>query len=206
MTTPAQTLLFTLLTGFSALALVQASEIPTRGPMPFTAFDTDGDGVITEQEFMLVHADRQSMREAQGRHARVLPHAQMFHDMDTDGDGVLNQAELAAGQKLQQQGRVGMQHPGLPPGEGRGLGMGRNMPKFSDFDLNQDGMMTEEEFIEGRGRRISERAKQGYMMRGLQHARPFSEIDADGDGQVNPEEFSAAQAQHQQQMQNWRDQ
>ncbi|MEN8177541.1 MAG: EF-hand domain-containing protein [Pseudomonadota bacterium] len=206
MKTSAHTIVFALLTGFSALAMAQATEIPARGPMPFAAFDSDYNGVITEQEFMQTHAKRQTLREAQGRRNRVLPDAQMFHGFDTDGDGVLNQAELSAGQTSQQQGRVGMQHPGLPTGESRGLNRGRNMPKFTDFDMDQNGLMTEDEFIEGRGKRISERAKQGYMMRGLQHARPFAEIDADGDGLVNPEEFAAAQAQHMQQQQNLQDQ
>ena len=201
MKTSIQPRLFALLTGLSALTMVQAADIPSRGPMPFAVFDTDADGVITEQEFMQTHEKRQTIRETQGRRTRMVPAPQMFHDFDTDRDGVLNQAELAAGQKLQQQGRDGMNNPGLPPGESRGLGMGHNMPKFSDFDLNQDGLMTEDEFIEGRGKRISERAKQGYMMRGLQNAKPFSEIDADGDGLVNPEEFASAQARHRQQRQ-----
>ncbi|MDJ0806061.1 MAG: EF-hand domain-containing protein [Gammaproteobacteria bacterium] len=194
--------LITLLAGYSGLALAEATVFPTRGPLPFSAFDADGSGTITEQEFMQAHEKRQAVREAQGQRTRVLPDPRMFHNFDSNGDGVLNQAELATGQKLQQQGRVGMDHPGFPPGEGRGYGREHNMPKFSDFDMNQDGMLTEDEFIEGRGRRISERAKQGYLMRGLQHARSFSEIDADGDGLVNPQEFAGAQARHRQQQLN----
>jgi Ca2+-binding EF-hand superfamily protein len=166
--------------------------------MPFDAFDTNGDGLITQEEFMQAHAQRQAIREEQGGSAPGQPAPQKFIDFDTDGNGVLNQAELAAGQMANQQGRPGMKNPGWPSGQGRGLGRGRNMPSFADFDVNQDGIMTEDEFIEGRGKRISERAQQGYLMRGLQYARPFSEIDTDGDGQVNPAEFAAAQAQHRQ--------
>jgi Ca2+-binding EF-hand superfamily protein len=170
--------------------------------MPFAVFDADADGRITQQEFMQAHEKRQALREIQGRRTRALPAPQMFYDFDSDGNGVLSPAELLAGQQFRQQGRLGMKHPGLPSGEGRGLGRGRNMPSFSDFDLDQNGLLTEEEFIEGRGRRISERAKQGYMMRGLEHARPFAEIDADQDGLVSPEEFSQAQTLHRLQRQN----
>ncbi len=72
------------------------------------------------------------------------------------------------------------------------------MPTFIEFDLNGDGIMSEDEFIEARGQRISERAKQGYAMRGLQNARPFSEIDQNGDGVVDESEFLLMQSLHRQ--------
>ena len=83
-------------------------------------------------------------------------------------------------------------------GMGPGRGMGMNMPTFAEFDLNADGVMTEEEFTEARGRRISERVKQGYRMRGLQNAQPFETVDANGDGVVTEDEFLQMQAQHRQ--------
>jgi len=89
---------------------------------------------------------------------------------------------------------------------GRGMGMdGGNtmqnaMPSFSDFDLNNDGKITEEEFIEARTARISDRAQQGYQMRGLTDAASFADIDTNGDGSISPEEFSAYQSVHRQQM------
>lgn len=89
---------------------------------------------------------------------------------------------------------------------GRGMGMGGGnawqnaMPSFSDFDLNNDGKITEEEFIEARTARISDRAQQGYQMRGLTDAASFADIDTNGDGSISPEEFSAYQSVHRQQM------
>ncbi|MCK9238449.1 MAG: EF-hand domain-containing protein [Thiopseudomonas sp.] len=89
---------------------------------------------------------------------------------------------------------------------GRGMGMGGGnarqnaMPSFSDFDLNNDGKITEEEFIEARTARISDRAQQGYQMRGLTDAASFTDIDTNGDGSISPEEFSAYQSMHRQQM------
>ena len=76
--------------------------------------------------------------------------------------------------------------------------MGRNMPRFAEFDLNGDGVMSRDEYIDARNQRISERVKQGYRMRGLKNTRPFSDIDLDGDGVVNESEFLQMQAQHRQ--------
>ena len=88
--------------------------------------------------------------------------------------------EVEEGQQAQMQKRQGM---------GQGRGMGKNMPTFSDFDLNKDGKILEDEFYDARNKRIAERAKQGYQMRNLGNAPVFSEVDTNGDGQVNPEEF-----------------
>ena len=127
--------------------------------------------------------------------------APSFADFDTNSDGQLNPDELAAGQQAQMQKRSGARGPemGQGPGRGRGAGSGQDMPTFSEFDLNNDGMLDEDEFIEARGSRVSERAKQGYQMRGLSNMLQFSEIDRDGDGKVTQDEFSAGQAMHRQQ-------
>ncbi|MES9830263.1 MAG: hypothetical protein ABW201_18545 [Candidatus Thiodiazotropha sp.] len=82
---------------------------------------------------------------------------------------------------------------------GHEAGMGQNMPTFSSFDLNNDGVLVEDEFIEARGRRVSERAKQGYQMRGLNNMLQFADIDADGNAKVTPDEFAAGQAGRRQQ-------
>ncbi len=83
---------------------------------------------------------------------------------------------------------------------GMGQGMGRNMPVFTDFDLDKNGYLDEDEFIEARGARVGERAKQGRMMRGLSNMMQFSDFDLDVDGKVTPEEFAQGQAAHRQNM------
>ncbi|TGO03324.1 hypothetical protein PN36_08665 [Candidatus Thiomargarita nelsonii] len=84
-------------------------------------------------------------------------------------------------------------------GQGRGMGRGRNMPIFSDFDLNGDGNIVENEFYQARNQRIAERAKQGYQMRNLGNAPSFADLDTNGNGKISAEEFTAHQIQHRQQ-------
>ncbi len=87
---------------------------------------------------------------------------------------------------------------GPGPGPGVGRGMGANMPTFAEFDLDKNGYLDEEEFIEARGARVSERAKEGRQMRGLSNMMQFQELDLDADGKVTPEEFEQGMAAHRQ--------
>ena len=88
---------------------------------------------------------------------------------------------------------------GAAPGMGQGRGMGRHMPTFEEFDLDKNGYLHKEEFIEARTKRITQRAKEGYMMRGLSNMMEFEELDKDGDGKITPDEFSLGVATHRQQ-------
>ncbi len=78
----------------------------------------------------------------------------------------------------------------------QGRGMGHNLPTFTEYDLDKSGFLDEDEFIEARGMRVSERAKQGRMMRGLSSMMQFSDIDLNVDGKVTPDEFSQGLALH----------
>ena len=123
--------------------------------------------------------------------------APAFSKFDTDGDGQLSKDELATGQTAQMENRRSM---GMGQGRGmsKGMRMGRNMPVYSDYDLNGDGKIIEQEFNEARAKRITERVKQNYLMKNLKNAAPFSDIDTNGNGEVSAEEFAAHQLQHRQ--------
>lgn len=86
------------------------------------------------------------------------------------------------------------QSPSMAP-QGPGSG-GRNMPAFAEFDLNRDGVLEKEEFIEARGQRVAKRAGEGRMMRGLANMPDFETIDGNGDGRISPEEFYRHQSAH----------
>ena len=171
----------------------QSEELPARGPIPFSAFDQDSSGFITQDEFDTVRAQRMAEKAADGRPMRGAASAPSFSEFDKNADGQLSQDELAAGQQAQMEKRRSMGY-GMGQGQGSGMNKGMNMPAFSDCDLNGDGKILEEEFYQARNKRMSERAEQGYQMKNAAMAPPFTVVDANGDGEISAEEFAAHQA------------
>ena len=85
---------FSLTTG-----LVIANDLPTRGPVPFTAWDADNSGAIDEQEFNTLREQRQAAVKAGGRQGKNMVNASTFAQIDSDGDGQITAEELSAMQK-----------------------------------------------------------------------------------------------------------
>lgn len=67
-----------------------------RGERMFDAADADGDGLVTEAEFMAAEPPRgrRGRGPAGGEFADDV-HAEMFKALDTDGDGQISEAEFA---------------------------------------------------------------------------------------------------------------
>ena len=188
---PNKLLTMIVLTGAVGIAMAQPGAKGGQRGMSFSLMDSNADGLVTEQEFNQARASFMAGRAAEGRRMRNAAYAPGFVQFDSNGDGMLDPQELATARQLRREARGGMQ------GRGARRGMGRNQPSYADFDLNQDGKVEEHEFIEARNQRISERAGQGYAMRGLSNTRPFSALDMDADGNLSQQEFAAAQASHQ---------
>ena len=78
--------------------------------------------------------------------------------------------------------------------QGAQMGMHKNMPVFSDIDLNGDGSVVADEFYQARAKHMAERAKQGGKMKNAGNAPSFEDIDTDGDSEISADEFAAHQA------------
>ena len=194
--------LLTVLAGSVVSVGAQAEEKPGHGPMPFSVFDMDENGFVSEAEFNSVREQHMAARASEGKKMRCAASAPAFADLDTDGDGQLSPDELTAGQKAHMGKCKAMgQGAGHGKGEGHGKGMKGEMPAFSDFDLDGDGVIIETEFNEGHAKRMSEMAAEVRQMKHVGDAPGFSGIDTNGDGGISEQEFSDHQAAHHQQMQ-----
>ena len=175
----------------------------------FMQFDTDKDGRLNQDELAIGQQQQMQKRRnmGQGRNrgmnsARNMPR---FEDFDQNKDGVLTADEFNAGMHKYIQQRRNMmqsQRMGMRQGQGqrqqgqRGMNR-RNRPAFENFDGNKDGFISEQELIEARSMRISNRIQEGYQMRNTGNISQFKEIDKNSDGKISPEEFAEQQKQHQ---------
>ncbi|HEY9129555.1 MAG TPA: EF-hand domain-containing protein [Sulfurovum sp.] len=87
-----------------------------------------------------------------------------------------------------------------PMGQGMGRNCAKKMPTFEEYDLNNDGKITQNELEEARVKRMSEKAKEGKMLRNAANAPAFSDMDKNNDGSLNREEFQVHQSE---QMKKW---
>jgi len=183
--------LLTALTVSIFANVAQADEAAGHGPPPFSVFDMDGNGSISESEFYSVRQQRMAARASEGGKMRCAKYAPSFEDIDTDSSGALSEQELTGGQKAHMA-------KCKEKGQGTGKGQGRmaNMPAFSDFDVDGDGIIIESEFIEGHASRMAEMSAAGHHVKHADNAPDFSAIDTNGDGGISELEFSKHRSAH----------
>lgn len=165
--------------------LMAAGPMSPPGPIPFTTYDANGDGRVSVDEFYAARNARIAEQARKGGMMRNAGNAPAFEQFDTDGDGYLSENELLKGQMAHmQENRMNR-----PMGGPRGGAGARGMASFSDFDSNNDGVVTQEEFDQTRAARQAEKATQGYPMRNAASSPGFASFDSNGDGVLTPDEF-----------------
>ena len=189
-------------TGFTLAADPEPAQVKAQTPKPEQIY---GSQLMTQQERTEYHAKMSAAKTAEEQEQiRKEHHEQMKERAKARGVTLPDEPPARGGGMGPGGGGMGPGGGGMGPGgggmgmgqnQGMGKGMGRNMPAFSEYDLNGDGKITEKEFNEARSKRISERAQQGYQMRNLGSAPSFADIDANGDGEISVEEFAVHQSQ-----------
>jgi Ca2+-binding EF-hand superfamily protein len=77
-----------------------------------------------------------------------------------------------------------------------GAGHGHGPAAFADFDVNNDGSISENEFNTVREQRMKAMSAEGRKMPCAASAPAFADLDTDRNGQVSAEELSAGQKGH----------
>ena len=163
-----------------------AKDLPNRGPIEFSSYDTNKDGFVSEQEFNDLREKRMEQKAEAAMPMKNAGNAPSFAMFDTNKDGKLTEVELLKGQNKQMQNNqknMGMSPNGMKP-KGK-------MPAFEDFDLNKDGMISLKEMEESREKRMEQNALDGKMMKNIANQPAFSDIDLNNDGNISKEEFLA---------------
>ena len=176
--------------GLAATALpaaIVAETLPGRGPIPFSVFDRDADGFVSEQEFNLTRGERMAQRSAAGRRLRNAANAPSFQSFDRDGDGRLTLQELNAGHRIRMQHRHGTAQDMSYPVSRRNP----VAPEFTEVDTNGNGNIEFAEFLA-----VRERITHRDAVADNDRLAEFTAIDANRNDVIDPGEFRSHRLQH----------
>ena len=104
----------------------------SNGPLPFSSYDTNGDGSITQKEFSYMKNERMKERYEEGRMLKNATNSPNFEQIDKNGDGKINRNEYQIHQENQFKKRIEQRNQNnnnnqnqFVPGSGMGMGAGK---------------------------------------------------------------------------------
>ena len=101
-TLPGTTLAAVLALGMTPTPAADA-DMPARGPIPFSSFDADGNGRVSQEEFNRTRTERLQQRAQSENQYRYTGNAPAFGDLDSNADGGLSREEYQAHQQRQRE-------------------------------------------------------------------------------------------------------
>lgn len=138
-------LVIAVLIAVAVLPFVARAASHAPAPPSFEEFDADGDGFISEEEFVQKRAERMAARAKEGRQMKGAADAPSFSEFDSNGDGKLDVDEFTTGRDAHMKA-MRERHGGKGGGMHHHHGGGMKMPTFADLDLDSNGCIDAEEF------------------------------------------------------------
>lgn len=145
----------------AVLMLMSPQGGPPSADDIYAVMDADGDGSVTEAEFITARPDDVSKEDA----------AVLYATIDTEGTGSITEEQITES----------MPGPGGPPPGGMPPEGASSEEIYDALDSNEDGMVSIEEFLAGRPEDVTE--EQATVL--------FESLDTQGTGPITEEQFAA---------------
>lgn len=137
----------------------------------YSSMDTDGDGSVSQAEFLAARPDNMSEDDA----------TKVYDSIDTTGTGSITEEQFADSMKNMAAQNQGGMPPAPPPLDSSSDSSQSPDDVFDSLDTNKDGSVSEAEFLAGRPDDVTDD----------QASDLFGSIDTEGIGSISKDQFDS---------------